>query len=64
MVHYIRYPVPFLVGLSQIGGLLAVFKLSLVILYIANKREFMKAVQSSMGPREVVLKNTNDLPNI
>ena len=45
MVHYIRYPVPFLVGLSQIGGLLAVFKLSLVILYIANKREFMKAVQ-------------------
>ncbi len=64
MVHYIRYPVPFFVGLSQIGGLLAVFKLSLVILYIANKRYFMKAVKSSMGPREVVLKNTNDLPNI
>jgi hypothetical protein len=64
MVHYIRYPVPFFVGLSQIGGFLAVFKLSLVVLCFANKRQFMMAVKSFLGPKELVLKSTNDLQNI
>ena len=44
MIHYVHSPVSLFAGLSQVGGLLAVFKLSLVLLCYVNRHIFKKRV--------------------